>query len=85
MQDDSDGGTPEAVAYRLMLRILAAEGRPLGDWKEGSGKFRRDRVLDCYAQCLEATTGRWKVPDPNEARERRERRVGAGGETGSES
>lgn len=68
-------GGAEAVAYRLMVRILAAEGMPLIDWEDGSLEQRSQRVLDCYAECLEATSGRRKLPEPGEHVRRGARRL----------
>jgi hypothetical protein len=58
-QDDLPGdATPEVVAYRLMLRILEIEGRPLGgDGAPGMPKTTRNVVLDSYADCIEAVRG----------------------------
>jgi len=46
--------TPEAVAYQLLVHVLEAERRPLGD---PAAKLSRTLILDAYAECLEAATG----------------------------
>jgi hypothetical protein len=52
---DSVSGTPQYVAYLLMRDLLpAAEGPP-----------DRAAVLDLYAECLLATTGR-RGPSPED-------------------
>jgi hypothetical protein len=47
-----DSGSPQRVAFDLMVRIYNNEGGPLD---------RRD-TLDLYAQCLDAATGRRTPP-----------------------
>jgi hypothetical protein len=58
-QDDlPSDASPEVVAYRLMLRILEIEGRPLlSDGTSGTAKTSRNVVLDAYADCIEAVRG----------------------------
>jgi len=60
MADDDvslDCATPEVVAYHLMLRIMAVEGRPLTGSASVGSKVTRNVVLDAYADCLEAVRG----------------------------
>lgn len=52
-----EGATPEVVAYHLMLKIMAVEGRPLTGSASVASKVTRNVVLDAYADCLEAVRG----------------------------
>jgi hypothetical protein len=53
-----DGATPpEVVAYRLLLHVMEAEGRPLVGGGASSAKVSRNAILDAYADCLEAVRG----------------------------
>ena len=49
-------GTPEAIALDLLKIITNVEGKDLGP--AGSNKADRAWILDTYAECLQATTGR---------------------------
>jgi hypothetical protein len=49
-------GTPEAIALDLLKIITNVEGKDLGS--AGSNKADRAWILDTYAECLQATTGR---------------------------
>ena len=50
--------TPEAVAYRLLLTIMEAEGRSLTDEDSfRSGRLNRHALLDAYSECLEVVKG----------------------------
>ena len=48
---------PEVVAYRLLLHVMEAEGRPLVGGGMDSAKISRNAILDAYADCLEAVRG----------------------------
>jgi hypothetical protein len=47
----------EVVAYRLLLHVMEAEGRPLVGSNATDGKVSRNVILDAYADCLDAVRG----------------------------
>jgi hypothetical protein len=56
--------SPEAVAYKLLLNVICAEGKTLG----GNGKsptVDRTYLLTTYAECLEATKGHCELSNPS--------------------
>ena len=50
-------GSAEGVAYRLLLHVMEAEGRPLDGLKQAGTKVTRNVILDAYADCLESVRG----------------------------
>ena len=57
-QQDTGTGTPEAVAYALMHDIMAAENRTFANPGKGEAVADRAYVLNLYAECLAAATGK---------------------------
>jgi hypothetical protein len=50
--------SPEHIAYRLLERIAALEGKSFrGSPQQGRVKADRAWVLDTYAECLETVRG----------------------------
>jgi hypothetical protein len=47
----------EVVAYRLLLHVMEAEGRPLVGPNATDGKVSRNVILDAYSDCLDAVRG----------------------------
>lgn len=61
MQDEfslNQSANPELIAYRLMVDVLAAEGRQVGQDRMEGSKVSRNLILDAYADCLEAVMGK---------------------------
>jgi hypothetical protein len=57
---------PEAIAYKLLVHIMEAEGRPLEGGGAGDPKASRNVILDAYADCLQAVKGnRERRPAPS--------------------
>jgi hypothetical protein len=50
--------SPEAVAYNLFLKVLAAENNPKAD---------REYYLSAYVQCLQAAKGNYETAEQKEA------------------
>jgi hypothetical protein len=51
--------TPEAVAFRLMEKIMTAERKSFlpSPTESGATTITRDEVLDLYALCIDAVSG----------------------------
>jgi hypothetical protein len=65
-QQNTGAGTPEAVAYVLMLDIMSSEQKVFANPGKGETVADRSYVLDLYAECLSATQHRRHIP-PGEA------------------
>jgi hypothetical protein len=57
----------EVVAYRLLLHVMEAEGRPLVGANAADGKVSRNVILDAYADCLDAVRGMRQKRTPRAA------------------
>jgi hypothetical protein len=71
-QQTTGAGTPEAVAYALMLDIMSLEQKVFANPGKGETVADRGYVLDLYAECLSATQNRRRPPSD-----------GAGDDTGA--
>ena len=65
-QQNTGAGTPEAVAYALMLDIMLSEQKVFANPGKGETVADRGYVLDLYAECLSVTQHRQHTP-PGEA------------------
>jgi hypothetical protein len=65
-QQNTGAGTPEAVAYALMLDIMSSEQKVFANPGKGETVADRGYVLHLYAECLSATQHRQHTP-PDEA------------------
>jgi len=61
-QQDTGAGTPEAVAYALMLDIMSVEQKVFANPGKGETVADRSYVLDLYAECLSAAQNRRRTP-----------------------
>ncbi|MDH7794593.1 MULTISPECIES: hypothetical protein [unclassified Beijerinckia] len=50
--------TAEQVAYFMMKLVARNEGKSLEQGSTSDGSIHRDYILDLYAECLEATSGK---------------------------
>ena len=57
MQERSGHMTQEEVAFQLMMKVMAAEGRPLDADNLSSNRIPRRLILDAYSECLAAVQG----------------------------
>ncbi len=57
-QQDTGAGTPQAVAYALMLDIMGMEQKVFTNPGKGETVADRAYVLDLYAECLSAAHDR---------------------------
>lgn len=61
-QQNTGTGTPEAVAYALMLDIMSLEQKVFANPGKGETVADRGYVLDLYTECLSATQNRRRAP-----------------------
>ena len=57
-QQNTGAGTPEAIAYVLMLDIMSSEQKVFANPGKGETVADRSYVLDLYAECLTAAQNR---------------------------